>query len=119
MGWNFYDDNSQYQYLQGESEHSNHLKCLGSDLVQARYQSLPHRSIHTFRYNPEKTVSLTTVGNWLLHLNDEDPNSPIALLDYTRHAYHHTTVVVNREPPADILQEYLFHLRRAFGQKNR
>jgi len=66
-----------------------------------------------------KTISLSTLGNWLLHLKGEDPSSPPFRLDSTRHAYHHTTVVIDREPSPSILQEYLFHLRRAFGQANR
>jgi len=38
-------------------------------------------------------------------------------LDQVRHAYHHSTVVVNKSLPTDVLQEYLYHLRHAFGQK--
>jgi len=55
----------------------------------------------------------------LLLIEDEDPSSPPARLGYGGHAYHHTTVVVDHEPAAATLQEFLFHLRRAYGQKNR
>lgn len=34
-------------------------------------------------------------------------------------AYHHSIVVLDSEPAEATLQEYLFHLRHAYGQKNR
>lgn len=78
---------------------------LGEELFAARYRG--------------ETVSLSTLGNWLLHLENEDTNAVPERLDHARHAYHHSTVVLDREPPSDILQAYLFHLRHAYGQKNR
>jgi len=43
----------------------------------------------------------------------------LTTLEHTRHAIHHSTVVLEHEIPEDMLHEYLFHLKRAFGQKNR
>jgi len=101
LGWHF---SCQEPIL--ESARDRHIKSIGTGLFNARYI-------------PENTIALAALGNWLLHLVGEDPSSPPALLDYTRHAHHHSTVVINKEPMSDVLQEYLFHLRRAFGQQNR
>lgn len=66
-----------------------------------------------------KTTNLAAIGNWLLCLTDESTSHATNRVDQPRHALHHSTVVIDREPPSDTLQEYLFHLRRGFGQKNR
>jgi len=36
-----------------------------------------------------------------------------------KRCYHHTVVVLDRKPTPTLLREYLFHLKRAYGQKNR
>lgn len=38
---------------------------------------------------------------------------------YQKRAYHHSVVVIDREPKQEQINEYLFHLRRAYGQRNR
>jgi len=70
------------------------------------------------RYHNE-TISLSSWGNWLLHLLGEDPSSPPWRLSHARHAFHHSTVVVNKQPQVQTLQDSLFYLRHAYGQKNR
>lgn len=99
-GWGFTQEMRKLSELDPD-----HIKCLGSDMANALYQG--------------STVSLCTLGNWLLHLPDEDPSSPPFRLDYARHANHQTTVVIPRQPSSQLLQRFLFHLRHAFGQKNR
>jgi len=66
-----------------------------------------------------KPASLNSIGNWLLMSNDENASHPHTRVAYGGYAYHHTTVVTNTEPDTNILHEYLFHLRRGYGQKNR
>jgi len=56
-----------------------------------------------------------------LRLTHRKPTEKIVLttLEHTRHAIHHSTVVTENEIPGEMLHDYLFHLKRAFGQKNR
>jgi len=49
--------------------------------------------------------------------NIEDP--PKRLGRYSKRCYHHSMVVLERKPEDKILEEFLFHLRRAYGQTNR
>jgi len=79
--------------------------CLGKRLHRALFGNKP--------------VSLNSIGNWLLMVNGENPSRPPSRVSYGGHAYHHSTVVLDNEPAPDCLQEYLFHLRHAYGQKNR
>jgi len=106
LGWNFFYHPSHQAFPSELNLPDDHIRNYGIDMFEARYQ-------------PDKTVSLSVIGNWLLHSIHEDPSSPTLLLDFARHASHHSTIVINKEPPAEVLQEYLFHLRRAFGQTNR
>lgn len=85
---------------------STRLKAvLGENLFQAKFYG--------------KTLSLSEVANWLICLPGENPDHPPHRIDTPRHALHHSTVVIDKEPSEESLNEYLFHLRRAFGQKNR
>jgi len=61
--------------------------------------------------------SLKSWSAWLLQLPGF--NSPAPRLNVLRNAFHHSLAVVDRELPNDILMEYLFHMRRGFGQTNR
>jgi len=79
--------------------------ALGQDLFEARFCG--------------KTLSMGTLANWLVCLPGENCEVPIQRVDTPRHAIHHSTVVLNKEPSEEALNEYLFHLRRSFGQKNR
>jgi len=78
---------------------------LGDDLFQARVYG--------------RTASLGHLANWLVSLPGENAEALLQRVNTPRHGIHHTTVVVSRELSEDSLNEYLFHLRRAFGQKNR
>jgi len=81
-------------------------KCkLGSKIFQARYMG--------------KTIGLSSIANWLLCLPGDSYDNPPLRTDISRHANHHSTVVISKEPSQTALNEYLFHMRRAFGQKNR
>jgi len=99
-GWSFGADKIPLDLLPNEI-----VRSLGDLIVDARYG--------------DKTTSLGALGNWMVHLPGEDGSNPPTRLDYTRHAFHHTTVVISHEPPLDLLQDYLFHFRHAYGQKNR
>ncbi|KAL6054699.1 X8 domain-containing protein, variant 2 [Balamuthia mandrillaris] len=81
-----------------------HHECLGL-LATALYEDNP--------------ISLTEIGDWLLHFTDEDPAQPPHRIIQSVYANHHTTVVVDREMDEEEIKEYLFHLRRAYGQGNR
>lgn len=83
------------------SSHLRSLGCLGNSIYG------------------DELLSLCTIGNWLLQLPHEDFYSPIRRISSGACANHHTTVVLDREPDGDDLREYLFHLTRAFGQRNR
>lgn len=70
----------------------------------------------------KKPASLSTIGNWLLALPDQGENlegPPKRLGRFAKRCYHHSLVVLDQEPDVKDLQEYLFHLRRAYGQTNR
>lgn len=99
-GWSFGDDIIPLDVLPKEV-----IQSLGDSLIDARYGN--------------KTTSLGGLGNWLIAMPGEDSSNPPMRLDYSRHAFHQTTVVINREPPQGLLQDYLFHFRHAYGQKNR
>lgn len=67
-------------------------------------------------------VQRTTIAERPLDLllNHRKPEKIVlTTLEHTRHAIHHSTVVLEQEIPEEMLHEYLFHLKRAFGQKNR
>lgn len=80
-------------------------------------------------------MSLRALGNWLLCGRREDPEDPPKaskipyfvtaltctqrLSRYQKRAYHHSVIVIDREPNQEQINEYLFHLRRAYGQRNR
>ncbi|EFA74900.1 hypothetical protein PPL_11934 [Heterostelium album PN500] len=83
----------------------SHLESIGRKMVKSIYK--------------DKTVSLNTIANWLLLVASEDPNNLIPKVGTGGHAHHHTTVILDRQPSYLTLQTYLFHLRRALGQKNR
>lgn len=51
--------------------------------------------------------------------NESEEQLPPHRVSHGTHANHHSTVVLDREPAEEDLQEYLFHLTRAFGQRNR
>lgn len=85
------------------------LRRLKSNLGENLYEAKFHG----------KTLSLSELANWLICLPGESPDHPPHRIDTPRHALHHSTVVINKEPSEESLNEYLFHLRRAFGQKNR
>jgi len=52
--------------------------------------------------------------------SEEDPELPPQRLGrFAKRCYHYTVVVVDHKPPPALLKEYLFHLKRAYGQKNR
>eukprot|EP01124_Arcella_intermedia_P009415 TRINITY_DN1613_c0_g1_i7.p1 TRINITY_DN1613_c0_g1~~TRINITY_DN1613_c0_g1_i7.p1 ORF type:complete len:659 (+),score=110.64 TRINITY_DN1613_c0_g1_i7:27-2003(+) len=81
-------------------------KYLGARLCNALYRKLP--------------VSLTTIGNWMLMSVLESPDkTPHRLGSYAKRCYHHSAVVIDKKPNSSLLKEYLFHLKRAYGQKNR
>lgn len=82
-----------------------HVDSLGRRLYRAVYENKP--------------ISLNSLGNWLLLMNGENTSSPPSRVAYGGHAYHHSIVVLDSEPSPAALQEYLFHLRHAYGQKNR
>jgi len=63
-----------------------------------------------------KPSSLSQIGNWLLSSPEE---RTVFFGRFSKRAYHHTIVVLDRQPSDQQLREYLFHLRRAFGQSNR
>jgi hypothetical protein len=45
---------------------------------------------------------------------------PLKRLDnFSKRCYHHSLVVIDQKPTPQLLKEYLFHLRRAYGQRNR
>jgi hypothetical protein len=84
----------------------SHYNSLGKKLTAALYEMKP--------------ISLKVLGNWLLCGCHEDvDNPPKRLGRYQKRCYHHTVVVIDREPHPTQLTEYLFHLRRAYGQRNR
>jgi glutaredoxin len=78
---------------------------LGPDVFEAKFGGKP--------------LSLGALANWLVALPHENVANLVHRVDTPRHAIHHSTVVLNKEPSEEALNEYLFHLRRAFGQKNR
>lgn len=55
----------------------------------------------------------------MLHLMQEDPHDPPARIHPGTQVYHHTIVALDQQPSDHLLSEYLFHLRRAYGQTNR
>jgi len=81
-----------------------HAKQLGS-LAQAIYANNP--------------ISLAELSNWLVHLPEEDPNDPPLRINRGSRCHHHSVIVIDRKPKKEILKEYIYHLRRAFGQINR
>jgi len=99
LGWNFYDKSNKGATILEDVELSN-------EIMDARFKE-------------EGTISLCSLGNWLLHLPGNVENNSFRFLDNSRHASHHSSIVLNKAPSSDSLQEYLFHLRHAFGQKNR
>jgi len=62
-------------------------------------------------------ISLKSLCDWLFRLTFS--KSPSSRLNVIRNAFHHSVVVVDRELPNHVLMDYLFHMRRAFGQTNR
>lgn len=87
-------------------ETQGHHDCLGTRIIQALYSRKP--------------ASLSAIGNWLLMKSDEDAEYPPQRLGrFSKRCYHSTVVVVDHKPPPALLKEYLFHLKRALGQKNR
>eukprot|EP01117_Protostelium_nocturnum_P004568 TRINITY_DN1645_c0_g2_i3.p1 TRINITY_DN1645_c0_g2~~TRINITY_DN1645_c0_g2_i3.p1 ORF type:complete len:545 (+),score=186.27 TRINITY_DN1645_c0_g2_i3:29-1636(+) len=105
LGWCFTSSESEKKYPKFAGEEYGKYRYSCGEMFAARYN--------------RKRVSLSSIGNWLLSMIEENPTAPISRFDYPRHAHHHSTVVIDREPSNQILQEYLFHLRRAFGQSNR
>lgn len=116
-GWSFYDKSDD---IIPESVR----KTLGEDLFNARFAGSP--------------ISLKSIQKWIIRFtgNDtynDDPmitvpvckfiaknqEAGMAISEYTRHAFHHSTVVLEQEITGEVLNEYLYHMKRAFGQKNR
>jgi len=84
-------------------------------LPQAHIDSLgPH--VCSILYGP-KYVSLETLTSIFLSLPPFEP-SPFVLEPF-RHVFHHSSVVLEKEVSHITLKEYLFSLKRGFGQKNR
>jgi len=104
LGWNFYNPFSE----------------IGEDILPESHTNDLGHEMHLAKYRVDQTISLCQLGKWLLHTEGANQlETPMRLLDHTRHAYHHSAIVINKAPPNDVLQEYLYHLRHAFGQKNR
>jgi hypothetical protein len=101
---------------------------LGEDLYNSRFEST--------------AISLKNLQKWIIKFTDNDtfsddpmyfspsyqhhlshPHTPpepgMSIFENTRHAFHHSTVVLEQEITGDVLNEYLYHMKRAFGQKNR
>ncbi|GAM19243.1 hypothetical protein SAMD00019534_024180 [Acytostelium subglobosum LB1] len=85
--------------------------------IEAHYESIGKKLVKAI-YG-DKLVSLNTIANWLLLLSDEKANKILPKVGTGSRAYHHSTVVLDRKPNNKTLHTYLFHLRRALGQKNR
>ncbi|PRP79066.1 hypothetical protein PROFUN_13168 [Planoprotostelium fungivorum] len=98
LGWCFTTDATSSLKEVIEDEKFGKYRYTTGDLFPARYMN--------------GKVSLSCIGNWLLCGLEENPTSPPSRFDYPRH-------VLDKEPSSNVLQEYLFHLRRAFGQSNR
>jgi hypothetical protein len=105
LGWSFTTEESALKTDVIKGEEYGKYRYASGDMFGARYMN--------------ERISLSSIGNWLLCMVEENPTSPPSRFDYPRHCQHHSTVVLDREPSQLILQEYLFHLRRAFGQSNR
>lgn len=67
----------------------------------------------------EDPITLGSLGNWLVLLPDENPANPPPRINRGQRCHHHSTIVLQGAPPQQALSEYLFHLRRGFGQLNR
>jgi hypothetical protein len=84
---------------------------------------------HAKTFAVSAPLSLASIASWLLEVPKAKKKSRKSKhskgaarrinLDSNRHARHHSTVVLGSRPPDDVLGDFLFHLRRAFGQKNR
>jgi len=70
----------------------------------------------------KKPLSLRYFSHWLIgreHHHQQKINFD-NFIDYTiSRCYHHSTVVIKVKPSDEVLNEYLFYLRRAKGQINR
>eukprot|EP01124_Arcella_intermedia_P007712 TRINITY_DN14775_c0_g1_i1.p1 TRINITY_DN14775_c0_g1~~TRINITY_DN14775_c0_g1_i1.p1 ORF type:complete len:673 (-),score=197.88 TRINITY_DN14775_c0_g1_i1:130-2148(-) len=90
---------------EGKVHSKKQKKSLGDYMMKALWLGQP--------------ITLNGIGNWLLLKKGEDPNRPPRRLGFAKRCYHHTVVVIDRKPNERLLKEYLFHLKRAYGQKNR
>jgi len=61
--------------------------------------------------------SLGSIMRWLLQLKNDDSQLPPLRLSNSKYAFHHTTVVLSQELSPEKAQDYLFHLRRAYGSR--
>eukprot|EP01114_Cavostelium_apophysatum_P013679 TRINITY_DN3369_c0_g1_i1.p1 TRINITY_DN3369_c0_g1~~TRINITY_DN3369_c0_g1_i1.p1 ORF type:complete len:748 (-),score=166.42 TRINITY_DN3369_c0_g1_i1:87-2330(-) len=94
-GWNF--SSSKHSFFAKES--------LGDRLHAAKFS--------------DDTISINCLVDWLVALPGESPSDPPTRHDNARHSYHHSCIVLDKQPSRETLRDYLFHLMRAFGQKNR
>lgn len=104
-GWTLNDHPDEQKVSLQDSEKHPLFRYYGKHVLRALF------------YN--KPCSLSAIGNFLL----QPPSvvgAPHQTLDRSStRCYHHTIAVLANKPLNHLLQEYLFHLRRAFGQTNR
>jgi hypothetical protein len=106
-GWTFpaVFNRIQTAALSGPDGFDDHLECIGDKLAASIFDNQP--------------ISLGAVAEWLCRADPYDGQAEFSPRTSGKHAFHHTIVTLDRELSSDGLQETLFHLRRAYGQKNR
>ena len=64
-------------------------------------------------------ISFASIANWLVKLPSEPSNAIISRVSRYGYCLHHTCVLIEKKPESEhVLQEYMFHIRRAHKIRN-